>query len=294
MIKLRFIRFATLSFVMPLLLSGCNLAILNPKGVIAADEKQLLITSVLLMLIIVVPVIILTLVIAWKYRAANTASTYSPDWSHSTILEVIWWSIPCVIIGILAVITWTSSHQLDPYKPLAGNAKTLTIEAIALDWKWLFIYPDQKIATVNFVQIPVNVPVKFLITADAPMNSFEIPQLAGQIYAMAGMQTKMNLMADQTGDYQGLSTNYSGQGFSNMDFIIRASSQQQFDHWVNNVQQSPDKLTADAYTKLTLPSENNVAEYFSYPKDNLFAAVVMKYMMPMNNTQGMDMVYASN
>lgn len=294
MIKLRNILFATFSFVTALLLSGCNLAILDPRGIIAADEKHLLITSVLLMLIIVIPVIVLILAVGWRYRAGNTSAKYSPDWTHSTPIEVVCWSVPCVIIGILGAITWISSHQLDPYKPLDSNIKPLTIQAIALDWKWLFIYPDQHIASVNFVQIPVNVPVKFLITADAPMNSFEIPQLAGQIYAMAGMQTKMNLMANQMGDFRGLSTNYSGDGFSSMGFTVRASSQESFDQWVSTVQQSPEKLTAAAYTKLRQPSENNLAEYFSYPQNNLFATVLMDYMMPMNNSHAMDIKYASN
>src|SRR5579883_866864 len=206
-----------------LLLTGCKLTMLEPKGIIATDEKHILLTSALLMLIVVIPVIILTFAFAWRYRESNTKATYSPEWSHSTLLEVICWSVPCLIIVILSVITWQSSHRLDPYKPLAEDSKTLTIQAISLEWKWLFIYPDQNIATVNYVQFPVGVPVRFLISAEGPMNSFQIPQLAGQIYAMAGMQTKLHLMADEPGDYQGLSTNFTGDGFSDMTFTARAT-----------------------------------------------------------------------
>lgn len=293
-IKLRNILFTTFSLATTLLLSGCKLAILDPKGIIAAQQKDLLIDSVLLMLIVVIPTIILTLIFAWRYRAGNHSAKYSPEWSHSTTLEVIVWTIPCIIIGILAVITWITSHTLDPYKPINSDVKPITIQAIALDWKWLFIYPDQKIATVNFVQIPVNVPVRFLITSDAPMNSFEMPQLAGQIYAMAGMQTKLNIMANVPGDYRGFSSNFSGLGFSDMNFIIRVSSQDSFSQWIDTVQKSSQILTTAAYTKLVQPSENNPTEYFTVPNNDLYQLVLMKYMMPMDNMKGMNMDFASN
>ncbi len=295
MIKLRNILFTLFSLATTLFLSGCNLGILDPKGIIAADEKRLLIDSVLLMLIVVIPAIVLTLLFAWRYREGNTSAKYDPNWYHSTTLEIIVWTIPCIIIGILAVVTWVTSHTLDPYKPLASNTKPITIQAIALNWKWLFIYPDQKIATINYVQIPVNVPVKFLITADAPMNSFEMPQLAGQIYAMAGMQTKLNIMANEPGDYRGFSSNFSGLGFSDMNFTVRATTQDSFNQWVDNVQQSPQTLTASAYNKLVEPSENNPTQYFSVPNTDLYGLVLMKYMMPMDGSmKGMNMAYASN
>jgi cytochrome o ubiquinol oxidase subunit 2 len=289
-IKLRKFLFALFSVGTTLLLSSCKFAVLNPKGIIAAQEKQLLLDSVLLMLIVVIPAILLTLVFAWKYRASNTSARYSPEWSHSTLIEIIVWTVPCVIIGILAVMTWITSHTLDPYRPLDTNAKPMTIQAIALNWKWLFIYPDEKIATVNYVQIPVNRPVQFLITADAPMNSLDIPQLAGQIYAMAGMQTKLNLMANQLGDYRGQSTNISGIGFSDMKFIVRASSKEDYAQWVNKVQHSPEILTQDKYAKMVQPSINNAAEFFTVPNGDLdlYKNILMKYMMPMGDTQGMN------
>lgn len=281
-IKIRHILFSVFSIGLSLLLSGCKMAVLDPKGMIAADEKHILIISAVLMLLVVIPVILLTFLFAWRYRETNTSAAYTPEWAHSTLLEVIWWSIPCVIIVILAVITWTSSHRLDPYRALVIKDKNpITIQAIALEWKWLFIYPEQQIATVNFVQIPVGTPVRFLISAEGPMNSIQIPQLAGQIYAMAGMQTKLHLVANEAGDYQGISANFSGRGFADMKFIVRASSEEQFNDWVKTAKQSPEKLTMSAYSQLAKPSENDPVKYFALANKNIFETVVMKSMMPM-------------
>jgi cytochrome o ubiquinol oxidase subunit II len=265
-----------------LLLSGCKMALLNPKGMIAASEKHLFIDAILLMLIVVIPVIILSFVFAWKYSAKNQNANYTPDWSHSTAIEAVCWIIPCVIIGILAVMTWISSHKLDPYRPLDVKGKPIIIEAIALDWKWLFIYPKQHIATVNFVQFPAHVPIRFLITADAPMNSLEIPQLAGQIYAMAGMRTKLNLIADEPGIYDGFSANYSGNGFSDMKFTVKASSRERFDKWVRKVKRSKHRLTMSTYDRLARPSENDKVHYFSHSEKQLFHKVIEKYLKPSN------------
>ncbi|MBV9575857.1 MAG: ubiquinol oxidase subunit II [Gammaproteobacteria bacterium] len=267
--------------LMPLLLSGCKLAMLDPQGLIATEEKHILVISVFLMLLIVVPVISLIFLFAWWYRAGNTKAHYAPDWSHSTLLEVVWWSIPCIIIAILGTITWTSSHSLDPYKSInVDNKKPLTIEVIALQWKWLFIYPEQNIATINTIQIPVNTPVRFLITAEGPMNSFQIPQLAGQIYAMTGMQTKLHVIANKVGDYRGISANFSGNGFSDMMFTVHASSQEQFAQWVKTVKRSPTFLTLATYNQLMTPSEKNPIQYFSVADKTLFQMALMKPMMP--------------
>ena len=181
MIKRRHVILTVLTLGLTLLLTGCKLALLDPKGVIAASEKQLLIDATLLMLIIVIPVILISWCFAWRYRASNKKATYRPDEAHNNIIEFFCWLVPCIIIIVLGIMTWRSTHELDPYRPLQSTQKTLTIQVISLDWKWLFIYPEQNIATVNFVQIPVNTPVQFLLTSDAPMNSFELPQLAGQI-----------------------------------------------------------------------------------------------------------------
>lgn len=262
-------------------LSSCKPALLDPKGIIAAEEKHILLISALLMLIVAVPVITLTLAFAWRYRKGNIHAKYSPQWAHSTLLEVICWSVPCIIITILAAITWTTTHTLDPYKPLdVKNQKPLIIQAIALEWKWLFIYPEQHIATVNFVEIPMGVPVRFLITAKGPMNSLQIPQLAGQIYAMAGMQTKLNLLATAPGDYRGFSANYSGRGFSDMKFTVRVGSEEQFTQWVKKVKQSPEILSAKAYSQLTRQSIGDAPRYFSSADQNIFSTTIMKSMMP--------------
>lgn len=287
--KVRHIFLALFYLGIALLLSGCQFAVLNPKGIIAADEKNILITSSVLMLLVVVPVIILTFVFAWRYRETNTKATYSPKWSHSTTLEIICWAIPCLIILALGVITWNSTHRLDPYKPLTiKNVKPITIQAIALEWKWLFIYPEQNIATINFVQIPIGVPIQFLISAEGPMNSFQIPQLAGQIYAMAGMQTKLYLIANEEGHYQGVSANFSGEGFSEMQFNVRASSQKQFEQWIKTAKQSPEKLTMAAYNKLIEPSKKLPVKLYSFANQNIFETVVMKSMMPMPMTDETD------
>lgn len=268
------------------LLSGCKLVLLQPRGLIASQEKHILIISAALMLLIVLPVIFLTLFFSWRYKESNKKARYQPEWAHSTLLEVICWSVPCAIIIILGAITWTSSHQLDPYKPLASNNnQPIIIQAIALQWKWLFIYPEQNIATINYLQFPANVPIKFIITADGPMNSFQIPQLGGQIYAMAGMQTKLHLIADSIGDYEGMSANFSGNGFSNMKFIAHATSQPEFELWVKSVKQSSGTLSIAEYNKLIQPSEDNAIQYFSLINKNIFNIASMKNMIPANEIE---------
>lgn len=278
--KLKHIFLSILSCSWLFLLNGCQAVVLDPKGIIAADEKKLLIDAVLLMLIVVIPVIILTLVIAYRYRASNTKAKYRPDWSHSYILEAGWWLIPIIIIAILATLTWRTTHALDPYKPLNVKGKPLTIQVISLDWKWLFIYPDQNIATINFVEFPVNTPITFLITSDAPMNSFMIQQLAGQIYSMAGMQTQLHLIANALGDYSGRSVSFSGDGFAGMTFTARVVSAKDYSKWVQSVKASPKSLTNAGYDQLAKPSENNPVVYYSSVTNNLFNNVIMKFMGP--------------
>ena len=290
MIKLRHVFLIGCTFLLTGLLSGCHFAILDPKGIIAASEKKLFVESILLMLIVVIPVIIMSIVIPYRYRANNTKATYKPNWSHSFLMEAIWWTIPCIIIVILSVWTWIYTHSLDPYRPLAADKDTVMVEAIALDWKWLFIYPQEHIATVNFMEIPVNKPVRLFITSDAPMNSLEIPRLAGQIYAMTGMQTKLNLMATSTGTYSGLSTNFSGNGFSGMTFKVKVVEPAEYDSWLKTAEQSPNHLTMAAYLELTKPTENDPVRYFSHAEPGLFSASIIKYMGPM---PGMELGYAS-
>jgi cytochrome o ubiquinol oxidase subunit 2 len=266
------------------LLSGHNVAVLNPGGIIADKQRNLMILSTLIMLVVVIPVFVLTFVISWRYRAGNTKAKYTPDWDHHRWYETIWWGLPLAIIAILSVIIWQSSHELDPYRPLASDKKPVTIQVVALQWKWLFIYPEHNIASVNYIQFPVDTPVNFEITADAPMNSFWIPQLGGQVYAMAGMKTTLHLEANKLGSYDGVSANLSGQGFAGMKFVAKASLEGDFYNWLSVVKQSPGTLNTGEYAKLTLPSENNPVAYYPSVENGLYDKVIMKYMMPQKQT----------
>ncbi|HEX7259876.1 MAG TPA: ubiquinol oxidase subunit II [Candidatus Saccharimonadia bacterium] len=268
-----------------LFLAAHPVAVLDPRGLIASEQRNLIVVTTLLMLLIVVPVFGMTFGIAWKYRAGNTKARYTPDWDHSRVAETLWWGIPSVIIVILAVITWKSSHDLDPFKPLISPNKPVTIQVVALPWKWLFIYPDQNIATVNYVQFPENTPIHFVITADAPMNSFWIPQLGGQIYAMPGMSTQLHLMASEVGSYAGSSANLSGAGFANMRFEAKATTQVAFDDWVAATKKSPLHLGATDYNQLAQPSKRDDVAYYGIASNELYDSIIMKYMLPADGTK---------
>lgn len=261
-----------------------QMIVLHPHGPLAAEEKRMMIDALLLMAIVVIPVIVLTVLICIKYRASNTQAKYSPNWAHGALLEATWWTIPIIIIAVLATLTWRETHALDPYKPLDSKVQPITIQVVALQWRWLFIYPQQNIATINFVELPVNTPIDFLITSDAPMNSFQIQGLAGQIYAMNGMQTKLHVLGSDVGDYHGLSTNFSGDGFSNMNFIARVTTQSTFDQWVNTVKHGPEALTLPLYHQLALPTSDASPHEYSAVVNHLFNEIIMSYMMPMKTT----------
>lgn len=267
-------------------LRSADIAVLNPKGIIADKERHLMYIVLLLGITVVIPVFMLLFAFAWRYREGNTTAKYTPDWDHNRFAETIWWGFPCAIILILSIITWNTSHDLDPFKPLASTTKPITIQVIALQWKWLFIYPEQRIASVNYVQFPKSTPVNFYITADAPMNSFWIPQLGGQVYAMAGMTTQLHLMATDAGTFKGSSANLSGRGFADMRFTAQASSTSDFRDWVNRVKQSPTRLSAAEYQKLASPSEGNKQSQYSWGEQDLYDTVVMKYMTPSSQMQG--------
>jgi cytochrome o ubiquinol oxidase subunit 2 len=232
------------------------------------------------MLIVVIPVYILTFIFAWKYRAGNKKEKYDPDLVDHVVAEYFWWGIPAVITIIICGITWVKTYELDPYKSIPSENKEKTIQVVALQWRWLFIYPEEKIATVNFLQIPKDVPIRFEITADSPMNSFWIPHLGGQIYAMPNMKSILNLVANEEGDFRGCSANISGEGFANMHFITRASSQESYDQWVNSVRHSGAPLDWKEYENLALPSlDQSVANYVLQDED-MFSAIAMRYMHP--------------
>ncbi|MFJ2332569.1 ubiquinol oxidase subunit II [Pseudomonas helleri] len=260
-----------------LLLGGCNWTLLDPVGQVGIEERNLIITATLLMLLVVVPVILMTLIFAWKYRASNKNATYAPKWSHSTKIEVVIWTVPILIIIALGVITYKSTHALDPYRPLESDVKPVTIQVVALDWKWVFIYPEQGIATVNKIVFPANTPVNFRITSDSVMNSFFIPGLGGQIYAMAGMTTQLHLIANKNAEMDGISANYSGAGFTGMKFKAIATSEEDFNAWVAEVKASPKQLDNAEYAALEKPSENNPVELYSTVTPNLFQLIIDKY-----------------
>jgi cytochrome o ubiquinol oxidase subunit II len=268
----RLLRLLPLSF-MPLL-GGCNWVVLDPKGQIGLDERSIIATTTLLMLVVVVPVIVMVFAFAWKYRASNTRASFTPDWDSSHKIAAVVILLTCTIVLCLSVVSWKTTHKLDPFRPIASNAEPITIDVVALDWKWLFIYPDLNIATVNEIAFTSDVPVNFKITSASVMNSFFIPQLGGQIYAMPGMQTKLSLIASEPGTYDGMSANYSGGGFSDMKFKAIAMSQQGFDGWVAKVRQSSRRMGPDAYTVLAKPSERNPVEYFSSVDANLHRGIL--------------------
>jgi cytochrome o ubiquinol oxidase subunit 2 len=257
-----------------LLLGGCNWGVLDPQGPIGEAERSLILDATLLMLIIVVPVIALVVAFAWRYRASNINAKYMPDWERSTAVATVMVLAPVAIVSILAVLTWQSSHRLDPFKPIESDAQPVAIDVVALDWKWLFIYPQLRVATVNEIAFPTDVPVEFRITSASVMNSFFIPQLGSQIYAMGGMQTKLSLMASRAGRYAGLSANYSGGGFSDMKFQAIASDQPSYERWVAKVKAAPQSLTDGGYVALAKPSEKHPVEYFSAVAPDLFDKVV--------------------
>jgi len=267
------------------LLSGCEVGgVLDPKGVMAAQEKDLIFIALGLMLIVVIPVFIMTFLFAYKYRASRPNEKYTPDWEHNNWLEFIWWLIPCIIIAILGTITWKTTHELDPYKPLVSNVEPIEVDVVSLDWKWLFIYPKENIATVNYLAIPANTPVNFKITADSPMNGFWIPQLAGQIYAMQGMQTQLHIMATENGDYTGRGATFTGPGFSDMHFIVHVTDDADYQSWLSQVKSSnAEQLSTQRYIELARPSEKDPVTSFNGVADNLFDDIMMKFMMPMDN-----------
>jgi cytochrome o ubiquinol oxidase subunit II len=256
---------------------------MNPSGSVAAQQSRLIVQSTVLMLLIVIPVIVLTVVFAWRYRQSNKEATYTPDWDHSTQLELVIWAAPLLIIIALGALTWISSHTLDPFRPLRrldsareipAQLKPLTIEVVALDWKWLFIYPAQGFATVNEVAAPVDVPINFKITASSVMNSFFVPALAGQVYAMPGMQTQLNAVMNSAGEYEGFSANYSGAGFSGMHFAFKGLSAEGFAAWVQSVKGSTQGLSKGAYQTLAQPSEHEPVRLYSSVDASLYDAIL--------------------
>ncbi len=257
-----------------------NIAVLFPKGLIALKQRDLLLLIQVLMLIFVVPVFILTFIFSWWYRSDNNESKYDPHLVDHKIAEFFWWGVPLVFTLIVSYITWINTYELDPYKPIESDKKPINIEVVALQWKWLFIYPEEKVASVNSLHIPEDTPIHFFITADAPMNSFWIPSLGGQIYAMPGMRTELHLIANEQGSFRGSSANISGEGFAGMHFMTKATSEDAYKEWVQSAQKSDKSLDMTEYKKLAEPSQNNTPEFYQLTDPDLFNEVIMKFMKP--------------
>jgi cytochrome o ubiquinol oxidase subunit II len=274
------------SLALPLLaslLSGCNAVVLSPSGDVAAQQRDLILVATVLMLLIVVPVMVLTGLFAWHYRHSNAKATYAPEWSHSTQLELVIWSAPLLIIIALGAVTWISTHTLDPFRkitridadrPVAANVKPLRVQVVALDWKWLFIYPDYGIASVNELAAPVDVPVQFDITSSTVMNAFYVPALAGMIYAMPAMQTQLHAVINVPGDYEGFSANYSGAGFSGMRFTFKGLSPADFEQWVVGVRRDSAVLSREVYQQLEKPSARAPVQHYGQVAEGLYDAIL--------------------
>lgn len=260
------------------LLSGQHFALLQPSGDVAAQQRNLIFLTVGLSLIVVIPVFTMLITFAWRYREDNKKANYQPNWSENNTLEVIWWGIPIAIIGCLAMITWFTSHSLDPYRPLESSKKATEVQVVALQWKWLFIYPEYGVATVNQLPMEVDRPVHFTLTANAPMSAFWIPSLGTQIYTMNGMKSQLNLVANKVGEYDGYNTNINGAGYSKMKFTAKALSEKDFQAWVKNAKQSSKTLTMESYRTLSTPGTAN-AETYILSDTTLYDTIVHEGMM---------------
>lgn len=275
--------------ILPALLGGCSSVVLAPAGDVARQQGNLVILATALMLLIIVPVVALIALFAWRYRHTNDAAAYAPDWHHSTALELVIWAAPLLIIICLGAVTWTGTHLLDPYRPIgridavrpiSKKVRPLRVQVVALDWKWLFIYPDYGIATVNELAAPVDRPIRFDLTASSVMNAFSIPAMVGQIYAMPGMTTKLNAVVNRPGDYAGFSSNFSGDGFSGMRFRFHAVSPRAFDGWIARARASGATLDRAGYLRLEKPGANVPAMRFASVAPGLFDAAADRCVAP--------------
>ena len=273
------------------LIGNNALLLFAPRGTVAAAQARLIETMVLLMLIIVVPLFILLFTFAWKYRAGNEKAAYKPDEHHGPWSQIVLWLIPAAMVVVLGTLTWNAAHELDPYRPISSSVPPVTIEVVALPWKWLFLYPAQNIATVNYFEFPVATPVHFELTADGPMSSFWIPQLGSQIYAMAAMQTQLNLIASSTGRFPGKDMEINGTGYAGMTFAADSVSPADFATWVASMQAASNTLNGAAYRTLAMPSTDTPPMSFSSIAPGLYEDIILQYMPPAlpSGTQNMDM-----
>ena len=259
------------------LLSGVHMDVLNPSGDIALQQRRLLFITLSLAAIVVIPVFTMLIVFSWRYRHTNKKAHYDSEWADNKWLEIVWWGIPILIISFLAVLTWQTSHSLDPYRPIESSKKTVNIQVVALQWKWLFIYPDEGIVTVNHMVVPEKAPIHFKLTADAPMSAFWVPSLGSQIYVMNGMESQLNLIANHTGIFDGYNTNINGEGYSAMKFTVEAKTDRAYTDWVKRTKQSAgfDKAT---YEKLAKPDTEVTKMAYRLEEEKIFDTIISKYM----------------
>lgn len=277
-VKLLFLGLIGLAVIITMLLQNTDIVLFNPKGFIASEQHRIMLLVISILLIIAIPTMVMLYFFAWKYRESNEKAVYEENAGNNKLFVLSAWAVPTGFMLILATIMWGATHRIQPQKAIASNAKPITIQVIAMRWKWIFIYPEQNIATVNFIEVPINTPIQFELTADeTPMSSFWIPHWGGQLYAMTGHLNRLNLMAGQTGDFTGSSAEINGAGFAGMKFMARAGSQQDFDAWVQNVKQSPEVLDTAAYQNLLKPSKYVQSSFYSRANDDLYANLIEKY-----------------
>jgi len=274
--SMRHVGYCTAVIAVCAAVSGRAAGVLDPQGPVSSAERLILLNATGIMLVVVLPVIVLTLAFAWWYRASNKRATYRPDWAYSGHIELVVWSIPAMVVILLAGVAWTGSHELDPALKLKAGAKLIQIEVVSLDWKWLFIYPDQRVAAINELVVPSGTPIEFILTSATVMNAFFVPQLGSQIYTMPGMTTHLNLLADHPGDYPGLSANFSGDGFSDMRFLLRAVPPSEFPLWVERTRAQSPALDAEAYSQLARAESNTTRQTYRSVDPDLFRRIVQR------------------
>lgn len=271
-----------------LLTRGAHFDVLQPAGQVAKSQKSLLIFAFSIMMLVVIPVFIMLILFAWKYRAGNDKKVdYRPEWSEHKLLEAVWWGVPILIILVLGTAAWVTAHTLDPYRKIDSKTAPVNVQVVALEWKWLFIYPDLGVASVNELPVPVNTPIHFTISADAPMSAFWVPALGSQIYAMNGMSSQLNLVADQTGTFPGYNTNINGEGYAKMKFNVYAKSDKDFSSWIASARKSPNMMDEQMLQKISKPGTMSETSYMLMD-NGLYDKVIMKYMKgTMSDKDGM-------
>ena len=263
-------------------IQGMDIALFNPQGAVGKKNRDLLVFTIILSLIVIIPVYIMLFAFAWRYRENNHKKVaYTPDVEGNNLMEAVWWGIPILIIGILSVVTWVTTHDLDPQKPLKSDVPALRVQVVALQWRWLFLYPDQEVASINELRVPAGTPINFEITSDAPMSAFWVPSLGTQTYAMSGMSSKLSLVADRPGTYRGTNSNINGEGYSKMDFkVVALESHKDFDTWVQSIGKSSSHhhLEWSGYKEIARPNESNDVSFYHLHDTDLYTKIVNKYM----------------